>query len=47
MTSHGYNYDDDIDIVDDGWRIRTEKKHTLVPYDPHDSADGNKSSSSL
>ena len=43
MTSHGHNYGDDIDIVDDGWnalwRIRNEKRHTSVPYDPHDSAD--------
>ena len=37
MTSHGYNYDDDIDIVDDGWnahdayamRRSTAQSHTI------------------
>ena len=37
MTSHGYNYDDDIDIVDNGWnaheahamRRSTPQSHTI------------------
>ena len=34
MTSHGYNYDDDIDIVDDGWNAHDAYMRRSTPQ-PH------------